>query len=142
MYLPKQTFDATAVLASQTTTTTSAGTAAVKPPIAPNGIAFTLDVSAAATDAVDSLDVFVQTKLDGTNWVDVIHFTQVIGNGGAKRFIAKLCSPQAETMFNNASALAAGSIRNLLGDEYRVRWDIVDANANASFTFSVIACPM
>jgi hypothetical protein len=129
--LTKKAFDSTTVLASQTTSTTNTGTAAVKLPYPPVALAFVLDVSAAATDAVDSLDVYVQTKLDGVNWVDMIHFTQVVGNGGAKRFIAKV-----------SASLAAGNVRHLLGDEYRVRWDITDADFNCSFTFSVTACPM
>ena len=28
-------------------------------------------MTATATDVVDTLDVYVQTKVDGTNWVDV-----------------------------------------------------------------------
>ena len=140
--LSKKAFDSTTVLASQTTSTTNTGTAAVKLPYPPVALAFVLDVTAAATDAVDSLDVYVQTKLDGTNWVDMVHFTQVVGNGGAKRFIAKVSASLAEALFNNANTLATGNVRHLLGDEYRVRWDITDADSNCSFTFSVVACPM
>src|SRR5262245_3649954 len=140
--LTKKAFDATTVLASQTTSTTNTGTAAVKLPYPPSALAFVLDVTAAATDVVDTLDLYVQTKLDGTNWVDIIHFTQVVGNGGAKRFIAKVSASLAEAMFNNATVLGGGTVRNLLGDEYRVRWDITDADFNCSFTFSVVACPM
>lgn len=101
---------------------------------------FQLNVTAAATDAGDTLDVFVQTTIDGVNWIDIAHFTQVLGNGGAKRFIAKVSGELAETMFEVGSALAAGSVRNVLGDQYRVRYDVVDAGTdNASFTFSVAA---
>jgi len=141
-YLTKKSFDSTTVLASQTTSTTNAGTAAAKLPYPPNALSFVLDLTAAATDAVDTLDIYIQTKIDGTNWVDMVHFTQIVGNGGAKRFIAKVCGPQTENLFNNTSALSAGSVRHLLGDEYRVRWDITDADSNCSFTFSVVACPM
>ena len=48
---------------------------------------FTLDVTAAATLAGDTLNVYVQHSPDGTNWDDVVSFTQVLGNGGTKRFI-------------------------------------------------------
>lgn len=104
------------------------------------GMALVLDVTEAATAAGDTLDVAVQTKLDGTNWLDVAAFTQVLGNGGAKRYVAKLSGEQAQAMFEVGSALAAGSVRHLLGLEWRVRWTIAEADA-ASFTFSVVAVP-
>ena len=117
-----------------------------------NGITFTLDVTAAATDAQDLLDVYVQTKLDGTNWTDVVHFTQVLGNGGAVRHIGKVTAQLAETMFEVGSALASGAVRNMLGDDWRVRWDVTEAGPPGAtsgsgvgllaFTFSVTACPL
>lgn len=108
-----------------------------------SAVAFVLDASAAATDAGDILAVFVQTKIDGTNWVDVVAFTTVLGNGGAKRYVGKVSALTAMTMFENATALSAGSVRDLMGDEWRVRYTITDASTdNASFTFSVTAIPM
>jgi hypothetical protein len=99
-----------------------------------------LDVTAAATEVGDELDVFVQTQVDGTNWVDVVHFTQVLGNGGAKRYFAKINAGIAQAEFENGAALGAAAVRNILGDTYRVRWAITDAgDDNASFTFSVKA---
>ncbi len=134
---------ATTLLASAAQTTTNAGASAVRIPDAANGVAFVLDVTAAATDAGDTLDVFVQTMIDGTNWVDVVAFTQVVGNGGTKRHIAKVSADAAQAMFENGSALSAGSVRNLVGDEWRVRFAIADVSADdASFTFSVTATPM
>lgn len=97
---------------------------------------FELDVTAAATAAGDTIDVYVQTMIDGTNWVDIVHFTQVLGNGGAKRFYAKISSNLAESLFNNATALAAGSVRNIFGDQYRAAWTVASATA-PSFTFSL-----
>lgn len=135
---------ATTLLASAARTDT-AGTNgdAVRLPDAPNGYAFVLDVTAAATATGDTLDVQVQTLIDGTNWVPVCSFTQVLGDGGAKRHVGKISSNGAQTMFEASASLAAGSIRNLCGDAYRVRWVIVDATTdNASFTFSVTAIPM
>jgi hypothetical protein len=127
-------------------TTTAAGAvdeagSAVRLPGMVNAMALVLDVSAAATDAGDTLDVKVQTKIDGTNWIDVVSFTQVLGNGGVKRHVAKIVAGLAEAMFADA-ALAAGSVRHLLGDEWRVKYDQVDADSDGSFTFSVTACPM
>ena len=106
------------------------------------GIAFILDVTAAATDAGDTLDVQVQTQIDGTNWVPVVSFTQVLGNGGTVRHVAKVVRDVAQSMFEDSASLAAGSVRNLLGNTWRVKWTIADAGTdNASFTFSVVAVP-
>ena len=139
---PRAAFLATELVASAARTATGVSDA-VKLPDAPNGYAFTFDVTAAATAAGDTLDMKVQTKLDGTNWTDVVVFTQVLGNGGAKRYIAKVSSNGAQTMFENASSLSAGNIRNLVGDEWRCAWSITDATTDdASFTFSVTAMPM
>lgn len=107
------------------------------------GAAFELEVSAAATDAADTLDVKVQTSFDGTNWVDIVYFTQVLGNGGAKRYVAKVSAGDGEDMFENGTALTAGQVRNLLGLRYRAVATIVDSgDADQSFTFGVYAIPM
>lgn len=131
------------------TVTTTAGaknavtTTAVRLPGMVNAIAFMLEVTAAATDAGDTLDVAVQTLLDGDDqWVDVVAFTQCLGNGGAKRHVGKIVAGVAETMFETGTALAAGSIRNLLGDSWRVKYTQVDADSDGAFTFNVVAVPM
>lgn len=109
------------------------------------GMAFELDVTAAAAAVGDTLDVKIQTTLDGSGatWVDVVHFTQVLGNGGAKRFYAKLVGGVAEAMYEDHTAsLAAGSIKNHLGDNWRYTYTIVDGGAHGqSFTFSIHAIP-
>ena len=131
------------LLASGARTATSAGTDAVFLPDAPNGVTFVLDVTAAATEVDDTLDVFIQTQIDGTNWVDVVSFTQVLGNGGAKRHIGKIANATAMTMFENGTALSAGNVRNIIGDQWRARYVVTDADTdNASFTFSITACVM
>lgn len=135
---------ATTLLASAARTDT-AGTNgdAVHLPDALHGYQFVLDVTAAATDVGDTLDVQVQTLIDGVNWVPICSFTQCLGNGGAKRHIAKINAGGTQSMFEAAASLSAGSTRNLCGDAYRVRWVIVDSSTdNASFTFSVTAMPL
>jgi len=99
---------------------------------------FQLEVTAAATAAGDTLDVFVQTTIDGSTWLDSIHFTQVLGNGGAKRFISKLSASLALTEYEAGSALGAAAVRNIIGSQWRARWVIAEAD-DASFTFSVKA---
>jgi hypothetical protein len=129
---------AVAIQASAAKSTTGTGTA-VDGLGEWRAIVFQCDLTAAATEVGDTLDVFVQTTIDGTNWVDVVHFTQMLGNGGAKRFYAKLMWDAALTEFENATALGAAANRSIMGDSYRCRWAITDANANGSFTFSVKA---
>ena len=105
-----------------------------------NGITFVCNLTAAATDVGDTLDVKVQANLGGL-WVDVAYFTQMLGNGGAKQFGAKIMTQTAFALGSTSTALTAGNIRHLFGDEYRVNYVTVDADANSAFTFSVYAIP-
>lgn len=103
-----------------------------------------LDVTAAATDAGDTLDVYVDTSIDGgTKWVNVGHFTQVLGNGGAKTFLMGLKNdnPGATAVYDVSSDAAAGATRQIgFGDRIRFRGVTVDASTqNASFTYSLKA---
>jgi hypothetical protein len=130
-------------LAASAARTETGVTSAVSIPDAANAIVFEFDVTAAATEAGDTLDMKIQTMVDGTNWIDVCTFTQVLGNGGAKRYFGKVCAATAQTMFENATSLTAGNVRHILGDTYRCAWAITDASTdNASFTFSVTAIVM
>lgn len=119
----------------------STNTASVAIPRPSHGMQLVCDLTAAATDVGDTLDVKVQTQLGGL-WVDVAYFTQMLGNGGAKRFGAKLMSQTAFTLGDIAGALTAGNIRNLIGDAWRVNYVTVDADADSAFTFSVYAIPL
>ena len=116
-------------------------------PLMLQSVVWELDVTATAAASGDTLDVWIQTTIDGNtvatpNWVDIVHFTQLLGTTGAKRYFAKTCAGLTIAMFENATALAAGSIRDVLGDAYRARWSIVDGGAHGqSFTFSVSGCP-
>jgi hypothetical protein len=139
--LPKKDYDAKALLASAARTATSTGEA-VRLPGTVSAIAFTLDVTVDESTAADTLDVYIQTKLDGTNWTDVVHFPQHVGNAGAKRYIAKITAVPTLAGFEVGTALGAGEVRDLLGDDWLVRFDVTDDSGSASFTFSVVACPM
>lgn len=131
------------VLQASTTQTASTNSSAVRLPDNARAYAFVLDVTAAATAAADTMDVKIQTKLDGTNWLDVIHFAQLAGDGGAKRYIEKIEVATGEDGFEAAAALNAGEVRNLLGSHWRVVTTLVDAGgADTSYTFSVTAIPM
>lgn len=108
------------------------------------GALFVLTVTAAAADAADTLDVFVQHTWDGTNFDDFVHFTQVLGNGGAKTYLAQWrrdVSPESELRAPADATLAAGVLQGgPVGDDLRLKWLIVDSgDADQSFTFSVTA---
>lgn len=137
--------DLVTVLASTVATAQGTGSTAVPIYGIKSDVQFSLICTAAATAAGDKIDVYVQALVAGTpasgTWVDVVHFTQLLGNGGAKNIIAHINAGQAEAMFDTSSALSAGSIRNIIGDFWRVRWDITTASA-PSFTFSVVAMPV
>ncbi|MDD5034126.1 MAG: hypothetical protein PHE55_05155 [Methylococcaceae bacterium] len=104
--------------------------------------AFLLSVTAAATEVDDTLDVYLQHSPDGgTNYDDFVHFTQVLGNGGAKKLIAEWSGEQAVESELHALAdatLAAGVLQGPKSGTWRLKWVIADAGGGAaSFTFSV-----
>jgi len=108
-----------------------------------NGFTFVLDVTASASLLGDWLAVYVQTMLDGVGWVDVVRFGTVTGDLGTARRVATLRAALAQAEFETGTGLAAEAVRHLLGDEWRVRWDIErGCSVLASFTFSVTAIPM
>lgn len=103
-------------------------------------LAFLLDITASATAAGDTLDVYVDVSFDGTTWINAIHFTQQAGNGAAKKEYAMLtASGQAAAVTVVTADAASGVVRpDVWGAYYRARWALVDAGgADTSHTFSV-----
>lgn len=103
-----------------------------------------VDLTAAATAAGDTLDVYVDTSFDGgLTFVNIGHFTQMLGNGGAKKFImsfksAPIAASNCVPFGTDQSAAAALQIG--FGDRVRIRSVLVDATTqDASFTYSVKA---
>ncbi|HXT57661.1 MAG TPA: hypothetical protein VN699_03455 [Pirellulales bacterium] len=135
----RKVFESVALHASAAETA-SGTSAAVKLPIEFRAVAFEFDLTAAAAAAGDTLDVVIQTKSDQSNWLDVVHFTQALGNGGAKRYVAAISAGVNQAVVETiGTALTAGNVRNIWGDEWRASWTIVNSS-NPSFTFSVWAC--
>ncbi|MBM3187094.1 MAG: hypothetical protein FJZ90_00040 [Chloroflexi bacterium] len=100
-------------------------------------------ITASATDAGDTLDVYVDFSLDGAIWYNAIHFTQKAGNTPARTEFAVLdpSNPGVAVVDVTADA-ASGAVRPALFGVYmRARWTVVEfAGAGAaSHTFSVIA---
>ncbi len=95
---------------------------------------------AAATDAGDVCDVYVDLSHDGSIWMNAVHFTQRAGNAGAgsTEFATLDSSNPGTSVIAVTSDAASGAVRpGLFGSYVRTRWTIVDANANAAHTFGV-----
>ena len=104
----------------------------VRLPDAP-AYAFFLNVTVAQTDASDTLDVFIETTLDGgTTYVAVGHFGQVAGNaveGVATQHYLKIVGGDPEAGWVGAVEVALSTARDIMGDLWRIRTDIVEATA-------------
>lgn len=102
---------------------------------------FILDVTALDTETGDHLDVYIDISPDGgTTWINVIHFTQVDGDGSAVKYAAGLkLDPSVEDIYDITADLAEGLSRQLgLGTMLRYRSAVTDASTdNASFTWSL-----
>lgn len=103
---------------------------------------FALTVTAAAAAANDTLDVWVQHSWDdGTTFDDFIHFTQVLGNGGA---LTHLCpwslyggAPSAmHKAVTKTLTAAASPLLGPLGSIWRAQYTVASGTA-AAFTFSL-----
>jgi hypothetical protein len=130
------------LLASAARTASDVGAAIVIPKRMKAAV-FLLNVTAAATEINDLLDVWIQESPDlgATTWNDILRFTQVLGNGGAKKYIATVnCEAPAEreSAAVQDAAMAAGVRQGPVIPYIRPKWTVTDAGAdNASFTFSI-----
>lgn len=102
---------------------------------------FLLNVTVAATGAGDTLDVYVQHSIDdGTNFDDFIHFTQVLGNGGAKKLRAQWLmyggSPTVPLGPYLDATMAAGVNQGPIGGFWRTKLVVVGGTAAFTFTLS------
>ena len=101
-----------------------------------------LDITASATDAGDTLDVFIDISFDNVIWFNSIHFTQQAGNGSAKKEIAAINAGWYPTSVLDVTADAANAtVRpGLLGQFVRVRSTVVRlTGTDEAHTFSVQA---
>lgn len=102
-----------------------------------------LDITASATEAGDTLDVYVDWSLDNVTWFNGGHFTQQAGNGAARKevMVFDASNPGTATFVVTSDAAAAAVRPAVFGAYLRTRFTVVEANANAnsSHTFSVVA---
>ena len=102
---------------------------------------FLLGITASATDAGDTLDVYVDFSLDNSIWFNAVRFTQQAGNGAARQEVAVLDASNPGTSVVNVTADASsGAVRPAMWGPYvRARWAIVDSgDHNSSHTFSLV----
>ena len=101
-----------------------------------------LDVTALAAAAGDKLNVYIDVSPDGgTTWANVGHFTEVVGNGTAKKEVMTINGIAAAGVVNVTSDQASGTVVDIgFFDTIRYRAIITDAGATASsFTYAVYA---
>lgn len=132
------TLTAAATGNSQTTQTVASvpvGPVMIKDPL--GCVQFVLTLTAAATLVGDTADITVQTLIGGF-WLDVLHFPQLLGNGGIKTYVGKISMATVVTMFEVGTALGANAQRDLFGDQWAIKWALV---GTGSFTLSIVAIP-
>ena len=103
-----------------------------------------LNITAAATDVGDTLDVYIDTSFDGgLTFVNIGHFTQAVGTGGAKSYIMAFKSNPAaagNSVDATAQQAAGASLQMGFGDRIQFRTTTVDAGTqNLSYTYSLKA---
>ena len=102
---------------------------------------FLLDITASATAAGDTLNVFIDVSFDGTNSAgNAVHYTEQAGDGAAASEYAVLdaSAPGTSVIAVTSDAAAAAVRPALFGAYYRARWALVDGGgADTSHTFSV-----
>lgn len=135
------------VLASTTATADGTAAAASYQYGRVNAAVFLLTVSAAAAAVGDLLDVFLQSSADGgTTYDDFVRFTQVLGNGGAKKYIAvwqRDVTPTRALGAPQDGAMAAGVNQGPVATTWRIKYKVTDGGAHGqSFTFKVDMSPI
>ncbi len=118
-------------------------TTAFELPIIPNCVQFIIDVTAAATDVGDTLNITIETQI-GAKWHPVYQATEFLGNGGAKIESSDKILPLANGGHDAsfAGTLAANASLDVIGTAWRVAYVVVDADSNSAFTFTVTAVVM
>lgn len=119
----------------------ASGTTLVTVPADAIGATIQLDVTSAAAAAGDTLNVYIQGTTDSVNYNDFISFTQVLGNGGTKRFTAHwsaLATPTTPLALNTDGSQTVSTVtQGPVAKPWRVKWVI--AGSTPVFTFTVTA---
>jgi hypothetical protein len=98
----------------------------------------------AKTGTSPTLDVYVQQTLDGTNYADVYHFTQLTNTTTSPVRIFLTRGNFGNTSKDGASAVGDATVSAatfgipLLSNKGRIKW-VIGGSAGPSFTFSVMS---
>jgi hypothetical protein len=136
---------ATHTLANLTAATTTAGTNSTAAVIGGywRRAIIVLDHTASGVDAADTLDVYVDVSIDGSKWVNAVHFAQKAGNAAASTEFAILdpSNPGTATVVATSDNAVSTVRPSAFGMQMRERHVIVNgAGGNApSHTYSVKA---
>lgn len=105
---------------------------------------FLLDVNYASSVSGDTLNVRIQHSLDKDTWDDFISFTQVLGDGGAKKFLAfwsGITTPENDQRAPADGSLAAGNtLQGPLGPHIRIKYTV--AGSTPTFIAKIKAATM
>ncbi len=100
-----------------------------------------LTLTNAETDADDTLDVYIDTLFGTATWINIAHFTQILGNGAdaITRFVVTVPANMLTTDVATTDC-AVGVARGVVGSAFRGRCVIVDGAGadNTTFTFSLV----
>ena len=101
-----------------------------------------LNVVAADTDATDTLDVYVDSSIDGVTWLNICHFTQIVGTDPATKLVAIIPRIGVGVVGNVTTDLAAGNVLPFIGSWLRSRATRVEGVGAGvlSFEYSLKAC--
>lgn len=90
----------------------------------------------AQSGTTPTLDVYIDTTTDGTNWTNIVHFTQFSAATGRRAIQISENTAGGTSDFDATTDLAAGTVRQgPWGSTLRVRWVI--GGSTPSFTFDV-----
>lgn len=100
-------------------------------------LTFLLVVSVANSIATDTLDVYIDGSFNGVT-TNLIHFPQVVGGGGSKRYLAALSRQQPSTAPTDVTGDAGAGVTRNYGIPDRVVARAVGSGGTASFSFMVV----
>jgi hypothetical protein len=107
------------------------------------GHVFVLDIDDVPTATGAVCDVYVDTSIDGSNWLTIVHFPQLstaTKHEGAQFYEQVWGAAAAAGFTSTAAAPAAGNVNAILGRVYRCRYTrSPGATVTTSFTFAVHA---
>jgi len=138
---PQLTENGETLVSSTAITASGNGTVEALFPGSISGMVLTCNIASAGSSSGDKLDMYVQTKIDGSNWLDVCRFAQVLGDSTGIRMMDKIHANGSVAAFASTDALAAAAQRDLLGSVYRARW-VITSSTDPTFSASVYAQPM